>query len=94
MVVLGWEDDRLAGLDQRGRELCEEERLAGRLAPALGRVVAVVQPDADDLARRVEPEALAPELSDRQLAVPEALDVEGELPGQRRASCWCACPGR
>ena len=72
MVVLGWEDDRLAGLDQRGRELREEERLCGRVTAALGRMVAVVQPDADDLARRADPEALAPELTERQLPAAQA----------------------
>ena len=41
--------DRLAGPDQRVRELAEEERLGRRLEPLLADVRGVVEPGADDL---------------------------------------------
>ena len=43
-------DDRLAVADDRVRELREQERPAGAVAAAFRGMVAVVQPDADDLA--------------------------------------------
>ena len=43
--------DRIAGPDQRGRELREEERRRRELGSLLLRVILVVEPDADDLAR-------------------------------------------
>ena len=43
------QDDRLARPDHGVCELPEEQRLRGRVEPALADVVHVVQPDADDL---------------------------------------------
>ena len=63
--VFAREHDRLAGLDQRGRELGEQDRRLGQIASLLGGVIVVVQPDADDLPRPVDLELLPPELADR-----------------------------
>src|SRR5439155_10863753 len=48
------DDDRLARPDQGVRPLRKEERRARQLGALLLRVVAVVEPDADDLARDVD----------------------------------------
>ena len=46
---LRWDDDRVAGADQRVLELAEEQRLGGRLVTQFGCVLGVVPPDANDL---------------------------------------------
>ena len=51
LVAHRGQDDRTAVADQGGRILAEEDRLGRRRHAALGGVVAIVQSDADDLAR-------------------------------------------
>src|SRR5205085_4985119 len=50
---LGRQDDRLAGADHRVRELAEEERLRGRLAPRLPDVVEVIEAGTENFHRGI-----------------------------------------
>src|SRR5262249_33599666 len=65
------EHDRVAVATQRVCELAEEERRLRRLGARLSRVVAVVEPDADDF-RLGAPEAPRPLAPDRLVAHPPA----------------------
>ena len=60
----GGEDDRLVGVDERVRELPEQQWLGRELEAQLGRVVDVVQADADDLLRKRAIETPLPGLLD------------------------------
>ena len=54
--ALGRQDDRLARADERVRPLGEQQRRRRQVGALLLRVVAVVQPDADDLRRTIDRE--------------------------------------